>query len=157
MFWLERRVLSYNLPHLLYQRDFRQLHSILQNKTLQNQWLFWGVFSFFSYKLLSRAAHSGISIPHFDKIVHMGLFFILCFLLVSAYSMTRTQHFTLLAIYGALIEWLQALTGYRSGDVYDWIADVLGIVLLFVALDFWRVFTNKRQVRRHNKRQNKNG
>lgn len=97
--------------------------------------------------------HSGINIPHFDKIVHMGLFFILCFLLIRAYSMTRTQQFTLLAIYGALIEWLQALTGYRSGDIYDWIADVLGIVLLFAALDFWRVFTSKW----HDRRKNKNG
>ncbi len=125
------------------------MRSILQNKDLQNKWLFWGVFSFFSYKLLSRTAHSGISIAHFDKIVHMGLFFILCFLLVRAYAMTRTQQYTVLAIYGALIEWLQALTGYRSGDIYDWIADMLGVVILFAALDLWQIFTNKRR--------NKNG
>jgi VanZ family protein len=78
----------------------------------------------------------------------MGLFFILCFLLIRAYSMTRTQQFTVLAIYGALIEWLQAMTGYRSGDIYDWIADALGIVLLFIALDLWQVFTNRKRIRR---------
>ena len=34
-----------------------------------------------------------------------------------------------LALFGAVIEVLQALTGWRTGDVEDWVADVAGLAI----------------------------
>jgi VanZ family protein len=98
-----------------------------------NRALFWGFLLFVSYKFIAPAGHSGINIPHLDKIVHAGIFFVLTFLLIRAHQMAHWQYVITLAIYGALIEYLQGLTGFRSSDVYDWIADCLGIFILLVS------------------------
>jgi VanZ family protein len=107
-------------------------------KDYQNKWLFWGFLGYVSYALLAPAISSGIKIPHLDKIVHAGIFFVLTFLLMNAYTMLRTQIVILFTVYGALIEILQARTGNRTGDVYDLIADVVGIFILFWTLDIWQ-------------------
>lgn len=78
---------------------------------------------------------SMITIPHFDKIVHFGMFFIMGIFLFAELSIqTNLKRITitgitifLIAIYGGLIEYLQQ--NYfinRSGDYWDLTADILG-------------------------------
>lgn len=75
-----------------------------------------------------------VNIPHMDKIVHFGFFFVQSVLLSLLFNFqTRKSYIriillsTLLSfIYGGLIEVLQGTLFNRSGDVYDLLADILG-------------------------------
>lgn len=75
-----------------------------------------------------------IDIPHLDKLVHGGMFFVMSVLLVLS-----LEHYTPLARiriyviavcvafgYGGLMEILQHYCFDRSGDVWDLWADVIG-------------------------------
>ncbi len=73
--------------------------------------------------------------PHLDKVVHFGLFFLLVILGHLAYGryrsgMSRVTAFrwvVLYAAYAALDECLQPLVG-RTASFIDWLADVAGIL-----------------------------
>jgi len=76
-----------------------------------------------------------IPIPHFDKIVHFGMFFIMGIFLFAELSIqTNLKRITitgiitlLIALYGGLIEYLQQnYFIHRSGDYWDLTADILG-------------------------------
>ncbi len=78
---------------------------------------------------------SMIGIPHFDKMVHFGMFFIMgIFLIAELRYQTKFKKairvgiaLSLIAIYGGFIEYLQQnFFTNRSGDYWDLIADVLG-------------------------------
>ena len=78
---------------------------------------------------------SMIEIPHFDKMVHFGLFFIMgIFLIAELTYQTKLSRisiafitFALIAIYGGIIEVLQEnYFSNRSGDFWDLCADVAG-------------------------------
>jgi len=84
---------------------------------------------------------SMIAIPHFDKIVHFGMFFIMGIFLFAEFSIqTRLKRFSivvivlcLIAIYGGFIEYLQQ--NYfvnRSGDYGDLFADVFGGIVAII-------------------------
>ncbi len=77
------------------------------------------------------------NIPHIDKIVHGGLFFIASLLLILPlvyYSHLPRWKAYLIAciytlVYGGLIEILQFFFFNRSGELYDWIADFVGALI----------------------------
>lgn len=78
---------------------------------------------------------SMVQIPHFDKIVHFGLFFIMGIFLISElrYQTNLSRLgiavivFVLIAIYGGVIEFLQEHYFInRSGDFWDLCADAAG-------------------------------
>lgn len=77
---------------------------------------------------------TGIRIPHFDKVVHFGMFFITSVLLalpLHLYARLRRRHILLLAVvfaflYGGAIELLQDRFFGRSGDFADLVADLVG-------------------------------
>ncbi len=80
-------------------------------------------------------------IPHFDKLVHFGMFFILIYLFVlesrkkGIVNNRNTMLFILLSVfYAALSECCQhmLITG-REGSFADFIADILGILTGLVA------------------------
>ncbi len=79
------------------------------------------------------------SVPHFDKVVHFGIFFILTILLISDYNRMTDSRISysqkLLAsalivfAYGLAIELLQYFTiPSRSFETYDILANAIGIV-----------------------------
>ena len=78
-----------------------------------------------------------LNIPHLDKVVHFGMFFIMSIFLCSELRyQTRLslQKIYLIAIgfsfiYGGLIEVLQFKYFNRGGDWWDLFADVLGGVV----------------------------
>jgi VanZ family protein len=82
-----------------------------------------------------------ITIPHFDKIVHFGMFFIMGIFLFAELSIqTNLKRISITGIilllittYGGLIEYLQQnYFVHRSGDYWDLTADILGGVFAII-------------------------
>lgn len=73
----------------------------------------------------------GINIPHLDKMVHFGMFFIMSLLICYRYEHSNWKTIYKIAIgfsflYGGLIEILQHYFFNRGGDVWDLLADIIG-------------------------------
>jgi len=77
-------------------------------------------------------------IPHFDKIVHFGMFYIMGIFLCSELRVqTKLKNFQIgiitvgiVALYGGAIELLQHFYfRYRSGDLIDLISDISGGIM----------------------------
>ena len=64
-----------------------------------------------------------------DKAQHAAGFAGLAFLGRLAYPARPQRLGISLLVYGALIEVAQAATGWRQGDVKDWMADAVGVVV----------------------------
>jgi VanZ family protein len=89
-------------------------------------------------------------IPHIDKIVHFGMYFLLMSVIIAEHrreikSPAKLLWLALIPLsYGIIIEVLQAtITTTRSGDFYDALFDAMGIlcsVMLWLAIKF---FTRK--------------
>ncbi len=88
---------------------------------------------------------SFIKIPHFDKLVHFGMFFILAIFIISELNyQTKWNQFkvalvtlTIVVVYGGVIEILQQnYFTNRSGDYIDFIADSLGAVVAILTFPF---------------------
>jgi VanZ family protein len=83
-------------------------------------------------------------IPHIDKIVHFGMYFLLMSVIIAEHCREIKSPAKLLWLafiplsYGIIIEVLQAtITTTRSGDFYDALFDALGIlcsVLLWLVI-----------------------
>lgn len=72
-----------------------------------------------------------LDIPHFDKVGHFGIFFILSILLFLAISNLKRRNIWILIIFycaflGFLTEYFQTKIEGRSGDIMDFIADMTG-------------------------------
>lgn len=67
-------------------------------------------------------------ISHFDKFEHALAYCVLGAWFAAILPQRYLRVFIGLALLGAVIEVLQSLSGYRSGDVLDMVADIIGIV-----------------------------
>lgn len=83
-------------------------------------------------------------IPHLDKLVHFGLYFLLMatMILEHRHSLTDTRKILLIALipffFGIMVEFVQSeFTKNRKGEVLDMIADTLGIM---AAIFLWLFF-----------------
>lgn len=91
--------------------------------------LFWTV-GLFAATLTPGAYVPAVPILSFDKVVHVVLFFGFALLWLSLYPARRRDVFLGGLAVGVAIELLQHwLPIDRSGDVFDVIADALGLVL----------------------------
>jgi VanZ family protein len=83
---------------------------------------------------------------HFDKWVHIGIFFILGMLIFWSFNLRKTSSFIIiffiLATYGIIVEIIQdQYVINRSFDIWDWVADMGGFLL---ALIVWGVYKKNR-------------
>lgn len=72
-----------------------------------------------------------INIPHFDKLVHAGMYFILAILLVNPLQRVKLPAYFYTVIFSVLLGGgleiiQQTLTSNRTGSWYDLLANVLG-------------------------------
>jgi glycopeptide antibiotics resistance protein len=86
-------------------------------------------------------------IPHFDKMVHFGLFFVFCLFLLRPLKRLKFQYYLLAPlisiILSALLEFSQhVLSISRSSDIKDFIANSLGVISAFV---FFYLFVSNRK------------
>lgn len=91
---------------------------------------------------------SMITIPHFDKIVHFGMFFIMGIFLFAEISIqTKLKRTSItsvillvITIYGGIIEYLQQnYFTNRSGDYWDLIADILGGIIAIILYPWLKI------------------
>lgn len=74
-------------------------------------------------------------IPHFDKLVHAGMYFVLVVLMVNPLRLLRVQRYYLVAmlvsfIIGSMVELAQTFVAVnRSGSIWDGLANLTGAFL----------------------------
>lgn len=89
----------------------------------------------------------GYLIPHTDKIVHFGLYFLLAFLGILSYYLSFNKKTTIKNIliwalgciaYGGLMEYLQKIaTTNRNSDWFDFIANSFGVLFALALQEIW--------------------
>ena len=89
-----------------------------------------------------------IPIPHFDKIVHFMMFYILGLLLMGKkYTLSESAIrwlFLSAIIYGGAIELIQYNWIYmRSGDWVDWMFDLIGLVISWKTFNYYPVILQR--------------
>lgn len=79
-----------------------------------------------------------ITIKHVDKFAHFLTFFLLSILLLFAYKFSKPFFVTalLMALFGLAIEMLHFYIPNRVFSMYDFAADVFGILVAFLAYKF---------------------
>ena len=70
-------------------------------------------------------------IPHFDKIVHFGLFFVFCILLLRPFKRLRLNYYLLAPLISIILSGIletsqHVLSVSRNSDIRDFIANSLG-------------------------------
>lgn len=88
-----------------------------------------------------------LRIPHFDKIVHFGLFFTLCLFLVRPYKKLKMKSYFMAALtsigLSGMLEFIQhLLSSTRQSDIFDFLANTAGVLS---ALLFFRLFVVNRK------------
>jgi VanZ family protein len=103
------------------------------------------IFWLFAFAVLVLSVLPGSinhSIQHLDKLAHFSTFFLLSLLLLFAYKLSRPFFTTALvmALFGLGIELLHLYVPRRVFSMYDFAADLLGIM---AALIVFRILSSK--------------
>ena len=103
-------------------------------RLFQASTLFLAISTTIGIAILSLAKMEGVesSVFNYDKLLHAFAYCTLSFLWLSAINNSRRTILicTIGVIYGIVIEILQMLlTNYRSGDVYDALANTSGVII----------------------------
>ena len=85
-----------------------------------------------SYLVFSKPSYNINTIPHFDKIGHIGSFFVLSYLTYFAFKPRWYILAVVLAFYAVFIEMVQSQLSYRSASFADVVADMIGILLFYL-------------------------
>jgi glycopeptide antibiotics resistance protein len=88
-----------------------------------------------------------LKIPHFDKMVHFGLFFVFCLLLLRPFKKLQYKYYILAPLISILLSALleisqHVLSKSRSSDIKDFIANSLGVL---AAVVFYYLFVSNRK------------
>jgi VanZ family protein len=78
------------------------------------------------------------SFDFWDKAQHALAYAALCVLALLAYPQATYRVVSGLLAYGAVIELLQAASGWRHGSILDELANALGVVAGFLLVFGWR-------------------
>jgi VanZ family protein len=79
----------------------------------------------------------GFGISHFDKLAHFGIFFLLTALFWKAFKFSLWKIAAILALYGAFVEIVQEYLTKRTGDIWDWLADMAGVLAFILLRKLW--------------------
>ena len=92
--------------------------------------IFWLLIALVSILMLIELQPKNDGIPYIDKVEHTFVFILLSITGCLAYVQKKQWVYAGLIALGALYELLQALfTTTRQASVYDWLADIAGIML----------------------------
>ena len=109
---------------------------VIYNTLWRSQfWLLWlGVTAI----LLVPAEYIGSPVfDWWDKAQHGLVFFVLTISAYLAYSSKLRWILIGLFLFGGVIELLQSVTGWRQGDLFDWLADAIGVAVAYFGLCFF--------------------
>ena len=100
---------------------------------------FWSIWITLTYLFLMPVEFLPPNVfDWWDKLQHTLAFGVLTLLGLVAYGRNDSSIMRMtivMVIYGALVEVLQALSGWRYGEFSDWIADLVGVAIA------WGTFT----------------
>jgi VanZ family protein len=142
--------------------DVNSCHSFCYFAPLKTEWMIFKIF----YKPLIWLAIicyglfipvSGLpkkpflNIPHFDKLVHFGLFFVFCLLLFVPFKKLKLNHYfyapAISLLLAAVLEGIQhMISNSRSSNFYDFVANSAGIgaatifFLIFISGRKWEKY-----------------
>ncbi len=109
---------------------------------------FWGAIGVVLFFSLLPAEHlPSIAFDIWDKTQHALGFVTLGVLGVWAYKQAPKPVLLGLIVYGAVIELLQSLTGWRNGDWLDWLADTIGVAMAYLLVRLWKRSINRKENR----------
>ena len=92
--------------------------------------IFWLLIAIVSVLMLIELQPTTGGIPYLDKFEHAVVFIALAITGLLAYPQKKWRILAGLVALGALYELLQGLfTATRQASVYDWLADIAGIIL----------------------------
>ena len=98
--------------------------------------VFWITLTILTYLFLVPQQYLASEIfDWWDKLQHSLAFGMLTILGILAYGNNKQKIDRIvvyLVIYGALIEVMQSLSGWRYGEFRDWLADIIGIALAWL-------------------------
>ncbi len=106
----------------------------------------WATLIFISSSLPVRLEERPFPIP-IDKLAHIGVYAILCALLLRALLQSTALRPTaacllavlLTSLYGASDEFHQSFVPLREADLFDWLADTVGALMAVAAYGLWKV------------------
>lgn len=119
----------------------KRIKSLLANKQLFK----WGFYVFSAFVLYGTLVPANNLDPRFfyflkfegaDKVIHLGMFFLLTVFFFLAYKIKFIKSILILAVYGLLVEILQeVIPNGREFDFYDLIFNVFGAIIgyLFIS------------------------
>tara|TARA_R110002072_G_scaffold534_2_gene3561 strand:- start:101996 stop:102349 length:354 start_codon:yes stop_codon:yes gene_type:complete len=76
-------------------------------------------------------------INNFDKVIHLSVYIWLSWL--AGHCLNSFKTITLLIVYGLAIELIQPMTGYRSFEFYDILANSSGVLLGHYLFKFLKI------------------
>jgi len=113
------------------------------NRTLYfNRWLnsFYILFLISLYLFFAPFEDDGRKIfPHIDKIGHFSIFFLMTILLIVG-RLKKNYALIFCILYALFTEIVQTFLNYRTGSIFDFLSDTLGITFAI----FFIVFLEKR-------------
>lgn len=82
-----------------------------------------------------------------DKAQHTFVFMVLTTVAFLAHPKSYLKASIYLLMYGGFIELLQAMTSWREGDFYDWVADAFGILIIFIVMETFNQISFQRAMK----------
>jgi VanZ family protein len=96
---------------------------------------FWLLLGFVTFLLLIEQEKSITAIVHLDKIIHATVFAIVTAVGYLAYAKYPWWLYLGIITYGGLTELLQDIyTLTRHASIYDWIADIAGVLVCIILI-----------------------
>ena len=103
-----------------------------------NRWLnsFYILFLISLYLFFAPFDDDGPEIfPHSDKIVHFSIFFLMTIFLVVG-RLNRNYALIFCILYALVTEIVQTFLNYRTGSIFDFLSDILGITFAIFFIFF---------------------
>jgi VanZ family protein len=90
----------------------------------------WAYAGAIIYLSLTSLPHSGLEVPHVDKVLHFGAYFCLAawFSMVVESRARWRAHAVFFALMGAGLEVAQGLGGLRQAEIADGLANLAGVL-----------------------------
>jgi len=102
-----------------------------------NRWLnsFYILFLISLYLFFAPFEDGPEIFPHLDKIAHFSIFFLMTVLLIIG-RLKKNYALIFCFIYAFFSEIVQTFLSYRTGSIFDFVSDILGITfaIFFISL-----------------------
>lgn len=103
-----------------------------------NRWLnsFYILFFISLYLFFAPLKNDGPEIfPHLDKIAHFSIFFLMTVLLIVG-RLKKNYALIFCILYALFVEIVQTILNYRTGSIFDFVSDILGVTFAIFFIFF---------------------